>query len=277
MNNRSSKTSSLFHFTKELEVLKSIIRNGLIPNFCKEDLCYEDRKIIIGVPMVSFCDIPLTRTSEFKSRYGELAIGLSKDWAIKNHINPILYVNDMRILMSLNFLNSYRHSQEEEVKKLGGNAKSIKINPLSPESWKGITHFINMNNAKDAVYCLYSYVKKYMGVGPDGKEEVNYIENEWRYVAAGEGIEWKWNEKDYKAWRGGGEKPEPSEALKRGGLKFKAEDITYIIVEKDSQIPIIMDYIMGIDVIGGEEKLSDNDKKTLLTKIISQEKIGKDF
>ena len=100
MNNRSSKTSSLFHFTEDLEVLKSIIRNGLIPNFCKEDLCYEDRKIIIGVPMVSFCDIPLTRTSEFKSRYGELAIGLSKDWAIRNQINPILYVNDTRVLIS---------------------------------------------------------------------------------------------------------------------------------------------------------------------------------
>ena len=34
---------------------------------------------------------------------------------------------------------------------------------------------------------------------------------------------------------------------------------------------------MGIDYIGGGEKLSDNDKKILLTKIISQEKIGKDF
>lgn len=277
MNNRSSKTSSLFHFTKDIEVLKSIIRNGLIPNFCKEDLCYEDRKIIIGVPMVSFCDIPLTRTSEFKSRYGELAIGLSKDWAIRNQINPILYVNDMRVLMSLNFFNSYRHLQEEEVKKRGGNEKSIPINPHSPESWKGITHFINMNNAKDAVYCLYGYVKKYVGVGPDGKEEVNYIENEWRYVAAGEGIEWKWNEKDYKAWRGRGKKPDPSDALKKGRLKFTAEDITYIIVEKDSQIPDIVDYIMGLDVIGGEEKLFDNDKKILLTKIISQEKIGKDF
>lgn len=277
MNNRSSKTSSLFHFTKDLDVLKSIIRNGFIPNFCKEDLCYEDRKIVIGVPMVSFCDIPLTRTSEFKSRYGELAIGLSKDWAIRNQINPILYVNDMRVLMSLNFFNSYRHSQEEEVKKRGGNEKSLPIDLHSPESWKGITHFINMNNAKDAVYCLYGYVKKYVGVGPDGKEEVNYIENEWRYVAAGEGIEWKWNEKDYKAWRGCGEKPEPSEALKKGRLKFTAEDITYIIVEKDSQIPYIVDYIMGIDGIGGGEKLSDNDKKILLTKIISQEKIGKDF
>ena len=94
----SYRTSSLFHFTKKLDVLKSILRTGIIPNFCKEDLSYEDRKRTIGVQMVSFCDIPLTRTSDFKKRYGEFAIGLSKEWAIRNQINPILYVNDMRIL-----------------------------------------------------------------------------------------------------------------------------------------------------------------------------------
>ena len=274
----SYRTSSLFHFTKKLDVLKNILRTGIIPNFCKEDLSYEDRKRIIGVPMVSFCDIPLTRTSGFKQRYGEYAIGLSKDWAIRNQINPILYVNDLRILYSLYFFNSYRQSLQEEVKKRGGNEKGININLLSPKSLEGIKHFINWNNAKDAIYSLYGYVKKYSSPGPGGKEEVNYIENEWRYVVTGEGVDWKWSEKEYNAWRGGSVKPEPTEALKNYKLKFKVDDISYIIVEEDSQISEMVDYIIGLDSIGGnEEPMSDNEKKILLTKIISQEKIGKDF
>lgn len=72
MSAPSYRTSSLFHFTKKLDVLKSILWTGIIPNFCKEDLSYEDRKRIIGVPMVSFCDIPLTRTSGFNRDMGSL-------------------------------------------------------------------------------------------------------------------------------------------------------------------------------------------------------------
>lgn len=278
MSSPSYRTSSLFHFTKDLEVLKCIIRTGIIPNFCKENLCYEDRNIVIGVPIVSFCDIPLTRTSEFKLRYGEFAIGLSKEWAIRNQINPILYVNDLRILYSMNYFRSYSRSLEAEVRKRGGNDKSINVNLLSPDSLKGVTYFINWNSSKDAVYSLFGYVKKYSSPGPGSKEEVNYIENEWRYVVTGENIDWKWSEKDYNDWRGRGVKPEPSESLKSSRLKFKVDDISYIIVERESQIADMVDYILGLDVLGGNvEPMLDIDKKILLTKIISQEKIGKDF
>ena len=44
------------------------------------------------------CDIPLTRTSEFCSRYGNHAIGLSKDWAMRNGVNPILYAADNDVI-----------------------------------------------------------------------------------------------------------------------------------------------------------------------------------
>ena len=162
--------------------------------------------------------------------------------------------------------------------KRGGNEKGINVNLLSPKSLEGIKYFINWNNANDAIYSLYGYVKKYCGPGPRGKEEVNYIENEWRYVVTGEGVDWKWSEKEYNTWRGRGEKPEPTEALKNNKLKFKVDDISYIIVEKDDQISDMVDYILGLEALGGnEEPMSDNEKKILLTKIISQEKIGKDF
>lgn len=278
MDPLSYRTSSLFHFTKNDDVIRSILETGIIPNYCKENLCYEDRDVVIGIPMVSFCDIPLTRTSEFTKRYGDFAIGLSKEWAIMNHINPILYVNDARVLMSLGFMRAYLHSQEQEVRDRGGNEKKITINILSPESLKGLTHFINMNNAKDAVYSLYGYVKKYSSPGPDGHDEENYIENEWRYVVTGDSIDWKWSEKDYKAWRGKGRKPEPIDALKAQRLRFSVDDVTHIILEKEKQIGDMVDFILNMDHIGGNEvDFPYNEKKILLTKIISLEKIGKDF
>ncbi len=254
----------------------SILKTGIIPNLCKENLKYGDRGLILGIPMVSFCDIPLTRTSDFKERYGELAIGLSKEWAIKNQINPVLYVNDISILTSLGFLNAYRLDLEAKVKAHGGDDTSIPLD-FSHESLEGIKYFFNRNNAREAVYSLYGYVKKYISPGKEG-EQVNYLENEWRYVVTGSGIDWKWNEDEYTRWRGTGKKPEPTDALKDKKLKFNVRDISYVIVEKDCQISEMVDIIQSLKCVGGnEDAISDDDRKILLTKIISQEKIGADF
>lgn len=78
----SVRTSSLFHYTDYLSLTK-IIQTGLIPNYCSEDITYKNEAgeslgEIIGIPMVSFCDIPLSRIKEFSNRYGEYAIGLKK-------------------------------------------------------------------------------------------------------------------------------------------------------------------------------------------------------
>lgn len=274
----SYRTSSLFHFTKDPGVLIRILETGLIPNYCREDLSYFDRKVNVGVPMISFCDIPLTRTSMFKARYGDYAIGLSKEWALKKQINPILYVNDERILVSLGFLRAYYRTLDEEVKERGGSETSISVNLLSQKSLDGIKAFVNRNNAKDAVYSLMGYMKRYISKGPDGSDQSNYIENEWRYVVTGEGIDWKWSLDEYKKWRGKGDKPEPSDALKAQRLTFNVEDITHIIVKTESEVHHFVDAILGMKNIGGlDNMLADDDRKLLLTKIISQEKIEKDF
>lgn len=274
----SYRTSSLFHFTKNSDVLLKILETGLIPNYCREDLSYFDRTVNVGVPMISFCDIPLTRTSMFKARYGDYAIGLSKEWALKNHINPILYVNDERILVSLGFLRSYYRTLDEEVKERGGSETSISVNLLNQKSLDGIKAFVNRNNAKDAVYSLMGYMKRYISKGPDGSDQSNYIENEWRYVVTGEGIDWKWSLDEYMAWRGNGDKPEPSYALMAKKLTFNVGDITHIIVKTESEVHHFVDAILGMKNFGGiDGLLADDDRKLLLTKIISQEKIEKDF
>lgn len=274
----SFRTSSLFHFTKNPGILLRILETGLIPNFCKEDLSYADRVLTVGIPMISFCDIPLTRTTLFKERYGEYAIGLTKEWALRHQINPILYVNDEQILVSLGFLRSYKCSLDEEVKKRGGNDTRITIDFSDPKSFDALGPFFNLGNAKEAVYSLYGYVKRFFSNGPDGQTQSNYIENEWRYVVTGEGIDWKWSAEEYKLWRGDGAKPEPSDALKAKMLTFNVGDISHIIVKSEGEVHYFVDTILSMKGIGGyADGLSDDDRKLLLTKIISQEKIEKDF
>lgn len=54
MNNSHSDT--LFHYTKQLDSLISILKEGLRVSYSGEQIT-ED--IFIGIPMVSFCDIPV--------------------------------------------------------------------------------------------------------------------------------------------------------------------------------------------------------------------------
>lgn len=274
------RTSSLFHFTKKIDVLLKILETGLIPNFCKENLNYYDRERIVGVPMVSFCDIPLTRTSEFKQRYGDYAVGLNKEWAIRNKINPILYVNNDDILVSLGFFNAVYKDYLNQLKTLGGTENGITLNGSIAQFTEGIKMLVNMSNAKDAVYTLYGYVKRMDGQGPEGGKQSNYLENEWRYVVTGDGIDWKWSEEEYKKWRGwrNRNKPVPSDALVGKKLKFTVEDISHIIVKTEKEVDEIADALLSINHLGGNEDILDlGQRKLMLTKIISQEKIEKDF
>ncbi len=106
-------SSSLFHFTKEFEVFKQIIVEGLRFSYCYEPfgdivakqgwniVLKEGNKIIkckgIAIPMICFCDIPLLRTQKHRDQYGEYMIGFNREALIEaisttNYImNPVQY------------------------------------------------------------------------------------------------------------------------------------------------------------------------------------------
>ena len=88
------KSHTLFHFTKNNETLKLIIKNGFWPRYCLEDVGWLRYKKFdfIAYPMVCFCDIPISRVDEHVNFYGKFGIGLSKEWAEANRLTPILYV-----------------------------------------------------------------------------------------------------------------------------------------------------------------------------------------
>lgn len=106
-------SSSLFHFTREFEVFKQILSEGLRFSYCYEPfsdivakqgwdiVLKKGNKIIkcegIAIPMICFCDIPLLRTQKHREQYGEYMIGFNREALIKavnatNYIiNPVQY------------------------------------------------------------------------------------------------------------------------------------------------------------------------------------------
>lgn len=74
------KATTLFHFTKSLKTLKSILLNCFYPYYCREDMSWRTRDpdSFIAFPLVSFCDIPIGRIAEHVAFYGEYGIGMSR-------------------------------------------------------------------------------------------------------------------------------------------------------------------------------------------------------
>ena len=227
----SFRTSSVFRFSKEYESLTKILKTGIIPNFCEENLSFDGTEFVVGIPMASFCDIPITLLDEHNNRYGNYGVALSKEWAIEKGLSPIMYIANIDILQSV-----YYHHQRnkkvldwynrEDVKKQLANDTLIKGFPLDD--------FVKMMTAKQEhainTYII-GYLKQYQGEYQ--KRPINnYEENEWRYLVPDlEGTEWFWTKSDYMKWRFpnnnmNATKPAPSKALRKYTLTFENKDIS---------------------------------------------------
>lgn len=245
------RTSSIFHFTKSLDSLIGILSNGLIPNYCSETLYdKEGINITLGVPMVSFCDIPLSRTYEHTIKYGYFAIGLGSEYAEDNNINPLLYIANDQLIRSA-FPSIF-------------SGKSMRPKPVLPSSYLGL------------LKRTYGEFK--------GQEINNYAENEWRYIVPSDKkfLKWFYTKEEYMKWRGNVDNPKPSPTqnpfLYSRKLIFTAVDINYIIVETEKDIPMLIAYLLNASQIGGSQtRLSNQDKYYLINHITSFERIRRDY
>jgi hypothetical protein len=283
------RTSSIYHYTREFRNLKSILVEGIRPNFCFEFYPNpKDDDYGIGIPMVSFCDIPLTRIYNFSKKYGSYGIGFKKKWGVNNMINPVLYVTSESLNTSL-----YKLSRSRKILTVAKNEYLEQFGICDPNSIKKtiplygnehgkeiLRNVILLNSSEYAFYHLHGFSKCVPNI-----LEIDsvYEENEWRYLVRDEeGHKWFWDLKDYQRWRGierypnGRKTPKPNSGIPP--LTFTVDDINYIIVKNEEQIPPLIDFLHILNNIGGSEKLlSDSDKKILLTKIISLEVIDHDF
>lgn len=245
------KAHTLFHFTKNLDFLKDILKNGFWPRFCLEDVTWyatSGPNHYLAYPIVCFCDIPLSRVDEHVSFYGSYGIGVTKEWAEYNGLSPVLYLKD----------NSPQHQAIKNI--LTKNIESAL--------------YENSNADMNSVLAHIKPTEGTMRVGADTVEKDFYQENEWRYSGTGRNLI-----KGVRPWLSENEfldkniiNLENNKSKDQGSLKISPSDIKYLFVKSDSDIPFLVNFIQT-----EMDEYSSHHVKVLLSRIISLETISRDL
>ncbi len=305
MNNKQKisfdniNASSLFHFTKEKETLKSILRNGLRYSYSFESIPaqitanvtnptnpniveknYKNNKVGVAIPMISFCDIPITRASTHMRRYGKYMIGLDKklltEW-YKSTINPVLYIhsnnlNDAFVDLSKVYADTYSN----EIKQIFSLAQQGKT--LESPELKDIVKTACLR--KFFILFIYGLIKP---IYNQHTGQCYYDEREWRAFHPDNTTDtyWKWEitKEDYDEnqdeWNKELEKSTENYIILEEDLLRDA--ITHIVVSKESEIPNFIKFIMETPNFFGSPMVSIETRLYLISKITSMERIALDY
>jgi hypothetical protein len=257
-----------------LDTLKQILNGGFKPFYSSEDLTMFGVRECPGIPMVSFCDIPLSQTNQHVTHYGRYALGLTKEWGKDRNVVPIHYIYE----------------------------NSICANILSDiyDSLPKADFYTDCTCMKfDTRTAIFFYGKPYTGellkrdrdTGKilDKGTVTFYDEREWRYVPFADqsikemreipsGVRTMLSQREY----------ETGEVFARAStilqehytLKFGAEHIKYLIVNKQEEIPELIDCIDGLWPQAPNEELgscTSKEKKQLMARVMSMDWIEQDF
>lgn len=235
----------LFHFTKTREVLTLILQNGFWPRYCGE-YKWGNREYDFALPMVCFCDIPLSLIENHCKFYGWYGIGLNETWRDHQHyLNPVFYLSD------------------------------------KSSSYKSINYIINdlVHDCLDDMERRILYrIKKVKGYAYDCsnhfKQKKFYDEREWRYIP--ETIEnvlhtltKQTRTSDIQTKK---ELEKLSERTKNSPLVFTHQDIEYLIIPHENER---VNFINDLKLI--YSTLDEEDFYQLISKVLVFNQIKKDF
>lgn len=308
MNNPNA--SSLFHFTNSFDVLKAIVREGLMFAYSYEehnffDLPEEDFPSFkgIAIPMICFCNTPLSRVENHARVYGKYFVAIDKEFLMKMCgpiLNAVIYYNSNNLARSIfclnktksyildtfiRSLNGINQSDKEKITDILSRDESIekRMNKLSSDFRERINSICKFNFAADFILGLS---KPIFGKNKLGEDVYLDEEREWRAFWMNDCIEnlkWKYyNCKD--------EFSEEKDSLK--SLISNSSDshltlpsiewanmITSICVEKEAQIPELVDFILSSRTFFGCEDnyKVPNIKHYIISRITSFERLSKDI
>lgn len=299
----SANASSLFHYTKKMSTLKSIIANGLRFSFAYETYPIEVVKAElfplnsemfgdelfcngVAIPMISLCDIPISRSIQHIGKYGKCAIGLNKELLIEQFqdlLNPVVYVTspflkDFIINNSIKLSNEYRSLLD----------KMISISQTL-QTQEELNKFMDSNEFKNLTEDYFKSHFPYMIfiglIKPAYDMEICYYdEREWRFIYpdgnknAGD---WEWNisEESYQQskelWNK--ELNASSEFFIKPAEESISEIITHIVVPKEKNIDTIIKLILSSPTILGCDNISYDSKLKIISKISSLERIMNNY
>ncbi len=265
--------NTVFHFTKNLSNLKNILKHGFYPHYCVESWeLYFNNKKALAVPIICFCDIPLSQIKDHIFNYGYYAIGLTKNWAIKNKVSPVLYsYKDSDLINCLSENLTYATNLNDVFIKA---AQKIKNNKNIIDTFSSL-----LTNA----IRTFSYMKPYEGnKWEDGKflkKTIRfYDEREWRFVPIIKPNKKKDNTIPYpfldsSTFQFKKLLEEANSKLVKYKLAIAFSDIKYLIIKSENEIPKLINIIEHMI----DTSFSKNQINILKTKILTVEQIVADF
>lgn len=244
--------NSVFHFTSQ-EGLLGILKSNFLPKHSKERFTFDQGNWDYWIPMVCFCDIPLSLISDHIDEYGNYGIGMKREWVHKSRLNPVFYYQ----------ADSDYHKQFNEMMSLihldvkGTIENNIEVKSLADARLKS--------------RYLFHYYKPCHG--HDFKIEQDkwfYDEREWRYVPYVEG------EIDLISNDNNGEflhhREKMNQCFEKNSLLFEPKDVSYIILQNEEERWEFCEKIRRM-----KSKYSYEDVEILTTKIITVEQIKNDM
>ena len=280
----------MFHYTKNGSSLLGIIEHGFRFGYCFEELdetiarfiyrpSVEMAKILgsceekygIAIPMICFCDIPISRADGHRANYGDFCIGLNKEMVRTQlpNINPVLYQSSSWIMHTYKTLVESIPRQEQ----IDDYFKQIELltqgKTAADEASEIIKAHLSGNlprleiEAIPAVKLLLSLVKTDIS---------KYDEREWR-IFWEENIDIKFGltEELYNQKR-----TEYNNQIKNQYATFVSNIVNHIIVPTESYVPCVIDKIKNSTTILGKAA-TEGDKEMLITRITTFERIENDF
>lgn len=278
-------SSSLIHFTDRLEYLKGILKDGFRFSYCREEYpkalvnniknmgkagfipnnCCPDKDIYnnVLIPMVSFCDIPLTRSNVHAQKYGYYGVGIDRELAryIYPQLMPVQYMSSERFRLALN-----------------------EISVIFTES-ENINRQIN-----DSVKLIIGTTKVYSTLRKE-RDVLCYEEREWRVIHSDNGMtKWGWGLKDRRTKKAYNDRLHSNPDLAylsfivvedSEGARIVEENInkliTHILVQNETEIPEIAEFIMDENNSIFGYALPKKCRLQLISKLNSFERLSKDY
>lgn len=293
----NSHTSTLFHYTKTASTLLSILQEGFRFSYCLEEY-HLLRQGNIGIPMISFCDIPINDSVEHSKKYGYYALGLTKDALfeceeILRRISPVhYYISPDSIKPVFQEFENIRHMQKEMTSGKFSLEMKEQIKAMETGEYAridGIPNELIQEGLRCKKHIQQNLVATCFAIGllkpyisyskKQHKYHSNYDECEWRIIEPeiwdmdeGTKFSWLWSEQEYETWRGKGAKPFINDA----GVIFTVDCISFIIVKTEKEIPSFIKRLGKLNTLCGET-LTQEQKNLLFSKVISFERIKRDF
>lgn len=149
-------SNSFFQRVKDWAVLKLNLEQGLKCFYCNEEVYLSKNNVgHIGIPMVSFSDIPLSHIAT--NNYGKCGLGMTRIWEKSGTLSCFVLPQRQKNLSTKMVANAYKSFEHDDKQDLSyrilGYAKTMKKTFYEKETFKD--NYIEREWRKD--YFVHSH------------------------------------------------------------------------------------------------------------------------